>query len=239
MRLQTALRTVFPPECLACSAQVEKEFALCPSCWAQTPFILGASCDLCGVALPGHSDQGEELICDECLKTPRPWDHGRAVFAYDGAARRLVLGLKHGDRTDIARAAGPWMARAAGTLCDEDTLIVPVPLFRARLWRRRYNQSALLAQSLAAMSGAEVMVDALVRHRATPSLDGKSRSERHALLNGAIRANPRRDLHGRAMLLVDDVMTTGATLSESTGALRDAGAANVSVLVLARAGKEP
>ena len=159
-------------------------------------------------------------------------------MAYGDIGRRLVLGLKHGDRADIARAAGPWLARAAGPLCDADSLIVPVPLFRARLWRRRYNQSALLAQSLAHVTGADVLVDGLLRTRATPSLDGKSRSERSAILDGAIAANPRRDVAGRRVILVDDVLTTGATLTASTLALQSAGAETVSVIVLARAAKD-
>ena len=238
MRLQTAVRSVFPPECLSCGVLVEQEFALCPDCWSETPFILGAACDQCDVPLPGHAEPGETLVCDDCHARPRAWDHGRAVFSYGGTARRLVLGLKHGDRTDIARAAGPWLARAAGALCVADSLIVPVPLFHLRLWRRRYNQSALLARALAQAAGAELLVDGLIRIRATPSLDGKTRDERSALLAGAIQVNPRRDVAGRAVLLVDDVMTSGATLTAATEALHAANAKTVSVVVLARAGKE-
>ncbi len=236
--MQTALRAVFPPECLACGVQVDQEFALCPDCWSETPFILGACCDLCGVALPGQAEAGATLHCDECRSVERPWDRGRSVFAYGGVARRLVLGLKHGDRTDIARAAGPWLARAGAALSRPDSVIVPVPLFRGRLWRRRYNQSALLAQSLVAVTGMEVMVDALRRIRATPSLDGKSRAERYALLQDAIVLAPHAELSGRHILLVDDVLTTGATVSAATDALRAAGAATVSIIVLARAAKD-
>lgn len=233
--MQSALRAIYPPECLSCGAQVEQEFALCPACWAETPFILGAACDQCGVALPGQAALGEALHCDACRAAPPPWDHGRAVMAYAGIGRKLVLGLKHGDRTDVARAAGPWMARAAGDLIGPDTLILPVPLFRGRLWRRRYNQSALLAQALARVSGARVQVDGLKRTRATPSLDGKTRQERFDLLDAAITT--KQDLSGRDIMLVDDVMTSGATLSACADAARAAGAKKLSVMVLARVDK--
>ncbi|MEM9317684.1 MAG: ComF family protein [Pseudomonadota bacterium] len=239
MRMQIALRTVFPPECLSCGALVDQEFALCAPCWAETPFILGASCDHCGAALPGQAEPGAALICDDCRAIPRPWARGRAVLEYHGKARKLVLGLKHGDRADIARAAGPWLARAGADLIKPDTVIVPVPLYRGRLWRRRYNQSALLAQSLARVSGAEAMVDALARPRATPSLDGKRRDERFEILDGAIEVNAKRALAlvGRDVLLVDDVMTSGATLAACARALIAAQVANVFVIVLARVSK--
>lgn len=237
--MQTALHTIYPPECLACGCLVENPFALCPACWAETPFILGASCEGCGVALPGGQASGMHLRCDGCRSAPPPWAAGRAVMEYHGIARKLVLGLKHGDRADVARASGPWLARVAGDLINPDTLILPVPLFRARLWRRRYNQSALLAQSLARARHVEVRVDGLKRIRATPSLDGKTKAERAELLQDAIIANPRQDLAGRDVMIVDDVMTSGATLRASAKAARMAGAAKVSVIVLARVGKGP
>lgn len=238
MRMQTMLRTVYPPECLSCGEMVDQEFALCPSCWEQTPFILGASCELCGGELPGQTEGADGLRCDDCRTIARPWDKGRAVMSYSGIARRLVLALKHGDRADIARAAGPWLARAAASVMDTTTVIVPVPLFRSRLWRRRYNQSALLAQALARQTGAETQLDALIRGLSTPSLDGKSRSDRFQILDGAIAARPGLDLSGRSALLIDDVMTTGATLAASTAALFQANAEKVSVLVLARVSKD-
>lgn len=232
--MQTVLRAIYPPECMACGCQVDNTFALCPSCWADTPFILGAACDLCGTPLPGQAEPGAKLRCDGCRANPPPWDKGRAVMSYHGIARKLVLGLKHGDRVDVARAAGPWLARAAADLVTPDTTIIPVPLFRARLWRRRYNQSALLAQALGRFTGTEVMLQGLLRIKTTPSLDGKSREERFALLQEVITANPRDDLSGRDVVLLDDVMTSGATLSACTHAARSAGAKKLSVIVLAR-----
>lgn len=240
MRLQTALHAVFPPECLACGGSVGTDFALCGPCWSETPFIGGACCDLCGADLPGAAAADGTDRCDDCLQIARPWHRGRAVFRYGGVARRLVLGLKHGDRAEVARAAGPWMARAARGLLSPDTLIVPVPLHRWRLFHRRFNQSALLAQSLGRATGLEVAVDALTRPRPTASQDGLDRDGRFANLDGRIVPHPSRGavLAGRDVLLVDDVMTSGATFSAATGAALAAGAENVCVMALARVGKD-
>lgn len=235
------LQAVFPPECLNCSARVEVAFAICGECWSETPFILGAACDLCGTGLPGQTaTEGEALICGECQRVPRAWDHARAVFAYDGVGRKLVLSLKHGDRSDIARAAGPWMARAAVDLLEDDPILVPVPLHWTRLARRRFNQAALLAWSLARHSGSDVAPQALLRLRPTPSQEGRSRDARYANVNEAIIPHPRKSdmLDGRNVLLIDDVMTSGATMAIATEACRQAGAANVSVLALARVGDD-
>lgn len=235
------LHAVFPPECLNCSARVEDAFAICGACWGDTPFILGAACDLCGTGLPGQTPAaGEVLICSECQRSPRAWDRGRAVFSYDGVGRRLVLSLKHGDRTDIARAAGPWMARAAADLLQDNPLLVPVPLHWTRLARRRFNQSALLAWSLARHAKAQVEPMALLRVRPTPSQGGRDRDARFRNLDEAIIPHPRRGqvMEGRSVILIDDVMTSGATLNIATEACRQAGAENVSVLVLARVGPD-
>lgn len=240
MRLQTVLHAVFPPECLNCGAHVEVDYALCGSCWADTPFIFGSACDLCGKALPGQAADGEPLVCDECHSIARPWERGRAVLSYAGVGRKLVLGLKHGDRAEVARAAGPWLARSGKDLLDDDPLLVPIPLHRSRLVRRRYNQSALLAWAMARVTGAEVAVQALVRVRATPNQDGRDRNARFANLADAIRPHRRfgRALHGRAVILIDDVMTSGATFAAAAEACRIAGAEHLRVLALARVGDD-
>ena len=190
--MQTALQTVFPGECLACDARLERAFGLCAECWSDTPFITGAACDMCGTPLPGAADPREgRLRCDECLSVARPWQQAAAVFAYAGVARQMVLGLKHGDRSDIARAAGPWMAQAGRRFLTGDPVIVPVPLHWLRLARRRYNQAALLAQSLGRAAGHQVAVRALVRRRRTPVLDGLTRAHRFEALAEAIEPHPR------------------------------------------------
>ncbi len=234
--LQSILRAVLPPQCLACRAPVTEDWALCPDCWRDTPFIAGLVCDGCGTPLPGEEPEGRRVLCDDCLALARPWARGRAAMLYDGTARKLVLALKHGDRLDIARPAGAWLARAAAPILVPGMLVAPVPLHWLRLLARRHNQSALLAAWLARTAGLEHCPDLLVRTRPTGTQEGRSRAARFAALEGAIRPHPRRGARarGRHVLLVDDVMTSGATLAAAAEAARSAGAAEVSVAALAR-----
>ncbi|QBY01884.1 ComF family protein [Rhodophyticola sp. CCM32] len=239
MRLQTAIHAVFPPECLCCGARVQTDYAICAACWGDTPHIDGAACDKCGIPLPGI-EEDNPIRCDTCLSLARPWDRGRAVFAYGGTARRLVLGLKHGDRAEIARAAGPWLTARAAPMLTPQTLAVPIPLHRWRLLKRRFNQSALLAHALGHAAGVKVAPQALIRPRATRSQDGLTRQARFENLHGAIAPHPRHGatLKGRDVLLIDDVMTSGATFAAATGACLKAGAKNVCVIALARVAKD-
>lgn len=234
-RFQTAVSLIYPARCLNCGGLVESDFGLCSACWRDTSFISGLVCHSCGVPVPGEDD-GQIVRCDDCLQTPRNWQQGRAAIIYSGQGRRLVLALKHGDRTDLVRPASAWMGRAAADLLTNDPLIVPVPLHWTRLVRRRYNQSALLAQSLAAREGQDCCPDALIRSLQTPMLEGRSRDERMTILRDAVRPHPRMGcrMQGREVLLVDDVMTSGATLSACASACIVAGAASVNVVVLAR-----
>lgn len=233
--VQTALRLVYPPLCLACGGPVSDEWGLCPACWRDTGFIGGLVCDACGVPLPGD-DPGEPVLCDGCMAHPRPWAQGRAALFYEGTGRRLVLSLKHGDRHEIARPAGKWLAAAARPLLRPGAVVAPVPLHWRRLLRRRFNQSALLARAAAAELGCAHVPDLLQRARRTPVLDGLGREARFAALEGALRVAPRHlgRIAGRPVLLVDDVMTSGATLEEAARACRAAGAGEICVLALAR-----
>lgn len=236
---QTALNLVYPARCLTCGAVVDSDFGLCGTCWRDTAFVGGTVCDGCGVPLPGV-DTGGSPHCDACIETPRPWVQGRAALAYRDMGRKLVLALKHGDRQEIARPASLWMANTLKGILPENTLIAPVPLHWLRMIKRRYNQSALLAKALSARTGHAWCPDLLQRYRRTPSLDGLGRQERHDAVQNAIRIHPKRRhrLIGRPILLVDDVMTSGATLTATAQACLDAGSGPVRVVTLARVAKD-
>ncbi|SIQ52535.1 Predicted amidophosphoribosyltransferases [Paracoccus thiocyanatus] len=244
--MKDALRLVYPPQCLCCGAPVAEEGGLCPACWREAEFVTGTCCTRCGLPLPGDGtgDAGDAaaglLICDECLAMPRPWQQGRAALAYRGTGRRLALMLKHADRLDLAPALGDWVARAALPLLRPDAVVVPVPVHLRRLLRRKYNQAEMLSQRVARAHGLAHLPGALRRLRHTPMQDHGSVGDRFANVDGAIgvvaRMVPR--LRGRAVLLVDDVMASGATLAASAQALATAGAGPISVVVLARAVKD-
>ena len=235
---QAAIDLVYPPQCPGCKCMVAGPEGLCGPCRGQMPFIHGASCALCGAPFIGDAKEGDS--CDECRIVARPWAGARATLLYSGLARNLVLGCKHGDRTELAPIFAGWMAQTIAGLDVQSPLIVPVPIHWTRLVYRRYNQAALLANELATQIGCEALPTALIRTKRTPILDGKDRETRFATLASAIQpgtdAVPR--LKNRDILLVDDVMTTGATLAAATDALYSAGAQKVYVLVLARVTKD-
>ncbi|MEM1236987.1 MAG: ComF family protein [Pseudomonadota bacterium] len=233
------LGLVYPPQCMSCEELVDGDQGLCGPCWRDTPFISGAICDCCGAPLMGGFAT-ERATCDECLVEPRPWSQGRAALVYRDRARRMVLGLKHGGKEEIVGPAAAWMAQAGREILTSRSLIVPVPLHWSRLVKRRYNQAALLAKATADAAGCEVSLDALKRTRATQSLDHMSPDDRFSVLSGSISAGPSGEfLKGRDVVLLDDVMTSGATYAAATDAALRLGASRVDVLTLARAVREP
>ena len=190
-------------------------------------------CDCCG--LPFAVDLGENSRCAACLTRPPAFDRARAILAYDQASRGPILALKHADRLELVPGFAHWLERTGRTLLAETDLIVPVPLHRLRLWRRRYNQAAELARALARRTAKPVAVQALERSRPTLSQGAmaSARSRRRNVL-GAFRAPEPALVAGRNILVVDDVLTTGATAEGCARALKRAGAAKVQVLALAR-----
>ena len=232
--LQRALDVIYPPRCLTCPELTEQGASLCATCWANTMFITGTICNVCGTPLFGEEGV---LRCDGCIANPPTWNTGRAAVVYNGGGRRAVLGLKHGDRLDMARPLAEWMARASGDLLKQTDVITPVPLHWGRLFRRRYNQSAELARCLAEISGKPYIPDLLFRNKATRSQDGLTRAERYENQHGVFRVNSRQPL-AKNILLIDDVMTTGATISACAETLRAAGAERIDALVLARVARD-
>jgi len=234
--MQGVMAQVYPPQCPGCGEIVAAGGGLCPDCWREMAFIRGAVCSRCGAPLPGEAPGDETAECDDCMATPRPWASGTAVARYDGTARRMVMALKHGDRQDLVPVMAGWMAR--GVAPGADLAVVPVPIHWRRMLKRRFNQSALLACAIARLLGAEYLPQALVRRRATPPQEGLTRDERFRLQADTIAPHPRQGaaLAGRRVLLVDDVMTSGATLSAAAVA---AGAASrLEVAVFARVVKD-
>jgi ComF family protein len=239
VNLQSAIRFLYPPQCLACGSETTSEFALCGACWGNTPFISGLVCDACSLPLPGEG-AGDTEYCDACLIAPRPWGRGRAVMRYDGTARRLVLALKYGDRLDLARPMAMWFLPLMQEIKASDHLLAPVPLHPRRLFFRRFNQAALLAEQLGKLCGLACCPDLLRRNRATRRQDGMSREDRFENQRQAFSVPEARKwrVQGRNILLIDDVMTSGATLSACTEACFAAGAVEVNVLVLARVARD-
>ena len=231
---RAALDALLPPLCLSCQAIVDQPGAVCAACWAKLSFLGAPMCRRCGLPFP--HDVGAEAECAACVADPPPWDRARAVFSYDEASRGLILGFKHADRLHGAPAFGRWLARAGAELVSEADIIAPVPLHWLRLALRRYNQAALLARALAQAANRPWIPDLLKRTRRTPSQGHLSRSERQKNVAGAFRARARYgdQIAGKRVLIVDDVLTTGATARASAKALLAAGAAAVDIVTLAR-----
>jgi len=230
------LDALLPPACLTCDAPVESQGTLCGACFGGLHLLTPPFCRRCGVPFL-HAGQGDATgLCRTCREHPPAYDTARAALRYDEGSKRLLLPFKHADRTELAAPLAARMARAGADLLARAELLAPVPLHRWRLAARRYNQAALLAARLARLSRRPCIPDLLRRVGATPALDHRSATERAALLAGAFAVPPRlRDrVEGRRVLLVDDVMTSGATAEACARILLAAGAAGVDVLAAAR-----
>jgi ComF family protein len=225
---------LYPPSCLACRTAVGSAQALCPACWRTMPFIEHPVCERLGV--PFALDLGPGLLSPAAMADPPVFGRARAVARYDGPARDLVHRLKFSDRLDMAGPMGRWMARAGTGLTADADALVPVPLHPLRFWRRRYNQSALLAQEVSRRCGVPVRLDWLARVKPTRPQVGLTRAERADNLQGSFRVNEGRRamVAGSRIVLVDDVFTTGATANAAARVLLRAGAASVDVLTFAR-----
>ncbi len=232
--LRGLVALVYPPVCVACRAATGEAQALCAHCWGEIGFIERPYCERLGT--PFAVDLGPGLLSPTAIADPPVFGRARAVCRFEGVARELVHRLKYGDRAELALTLGRMMAQAGHELIAEADLVAPVPLHRTRLWRRRFNQAALLAGTVARLAALPHEPALLARVRRTRQQVGLSRSQRADNLQGAFRVpeSARRLVEGRRVLLVDDVLTTGATVNAAARILLRAGARQVDVLTFAR-----
>ncbi len=225
---------VLPPTCIACCKPVSEKGGLCSKCWSGIGFIERPYCERLGTPFP--HDMGGATVSPAAMADPPAWQRARAAARYSDVARDLVHLLKYGDRLDLVQPFGRWMARAGAEILSDADLLVPVPLHWSRLWQRRFNQSAALAQAISTISKTPVADHLLERTRATPPQVGLGKSERAKNVQGAftVPKSARGDLRARNIVLVDDVLTSGATANACARVLLRGGAKRVDVLVLSR-----
>jgi len=230
--LGPVLDFALPPRCPGCGAVTAEPHRFCLACWSDLVFLGDPCCARC--ALPFDYDAGADALCGACLAHPPRYDRLRAAVAYGEIPRTVALKLKYGGRPGIAETVARFMARHVAA--EEGAILVPVPLHRWRIWRRGYNQAALIATALSRRSGLTTRLDLIERVRRTPPLKGLNPRERRDALRGAFRVPPRHkaEVKGRRFLLIDDVYTSGATANGCARALKRAGAAQVDVLAWAR-----
>ena len=229
------LDLLYPPSCLSCGADVTQAGLLCGPCLVQSQPVAQPFCRTCATPQVSQAMLGDGGCCPACERHPPLWGQARAAFVYTPVIRSLVLQLKYADRLENAAFLGQRMAHAGADMLRPGVLLVPVPVHRWRLLRRGYNQAALLAAHIARRGGFEHVPDALVRQRATASLARFSREARRVEVDHAmtVRATRRNQIAGRHVVLVDDLLTTGATATACVAALQQAGAARVDLLVAA------
>lgn len=228
------LDIIYPPRCIMCMGNVHENGNICATCWGDVNFISDPQCELCG--FPFDFDTQIELICAGCMKEKPRFAKARAVFLYDDASRKMITSFKYNDRTENRTAYARWMARVGADMLKDADILVPVPIHFGKLFLRKYNQAGILAQELVKISGGRCILNALIRKRYTKTQAGFNRNLRFKNIKGAFAVNQKHlsKLQNKKILLIDDVITTGATAEECTKILLKAGVAKVEVLTLAK-----
>lgn len=232
--LKQATDMVLPPRCIVSGELVERQGMLSSKIWLDLNFISAPYCTRCG--MPFEFEVGQELECGDCLANQPAFDSARAALRYDEKSRDIILGFKHGDKTLAVKSFAPWLKRAAGERIDEADFILPVPLHRWRLIKRRYNQAALIALEFSKQTGIPAIPDGLLRVRHTPVQGHLKIKDREKNVRKAFAVNEKYmgALKQKSVILIDDVYTTGATVNECTKVLKKAGASAVHVLTVAK-----
>lgn len=231
------LNALLPSRCIVTGEIVEAQGMVSPKAWGALNFIGDPYCYRCGFPFDFDTGaKGADNICAGCQKNPPIFNRARAALIYDDASRNIILAFKHADQTQSVPVFIPWLNRVGKDIFDQADYLVPVPLHRWRIWRRRFNQAALIAKYLSSDIKVETLLDALERNRATVTQGHLQARERSKNVKNAFRVNPKRlrQIRGKNIILIDDVYTTGATVSECAKVLLKGGAANVDILTLAR-----
>lgn len=228
------MNLLLPPRCISCGELVNDVGSLCGKCWAEIDFINEPLCISCGYPL--EPTAGKNSICGHCIMEEPPYKAGRSVFCYNDKSKSLILDFKYSDKIQSAKRYATWMLNSAKDLIEDSDYIVPVPLHWRRLVERRYNQAAIISNEIAKISGKKVLSQGLIRKKYTPPQVSLTRKQRLKNVKGAFAVNPRlaERIKGKKLVLVDDVMTTGATINECVEILNKAGAAAVFVVTLGR-----
>ncbi|WP_421780056.1 double zinc ribbon domain-containing protein [Kiloniella litopenaei] len=236
--LNKGVNYLFPPVCGNCDCAIWDNAGICPNCWKDLTFISGACCKLCGY--PFELSHGDDLVCGECLKSPKKFDQCRAALVYDVFSKDMIIGFKHADKTYLRALFTQWLSLCGQDIINEADFIIPIPLHPRRLLKRRYNQAGLLAQGVARLHHKKYTPDLLLRTKNTSSqgqfsMSGRWRNVRNAFV---LNSKFKDEIYGKHIVLIDDVYTTGATLDSCARTLKNAGASTVSAVVLARVTKE-
>lgn len=232
--LPSILNILLPPRCFGCGAVVSTLQTLCPPCWTKCTFLSPPWCILCGWPFPYETP--EQTVCLPCLHRPPLFVQSRSALVYNEGCRSFILKLKHGDGTHLTPALGNLMLRVGEDILAETDFLIPVPLHWRRLSWRQYNQATLLSRQISRHTGIPTYTNLIRRHRSTCPQGHQSRKDRYANIRGAFHVPKGQApfLHQKRLTLIDDVFTTGATLTECARTLLIAGAKEIRVLTLAR-----